>query len=360
MESGIEVNTDNFTSIRVKYNEGTARNELAARIINKSLEPVIELEKAGVLKDISVVLHGGTVTKPNNKPKDYDVMVIYNSFQEPKNPKALTNRAQSLIKRIFSDGKLNENVGTEINIVDETKEERRVSAKYIDFWLNSKKSFIEDLHQSPEDITQQAFGYLSLLPSEIVKDYPSFDFGSYTNEQIDTDTRTATVFVLILGKAFNHKFSNNEIANLCEFFGKREDTPLGKVIGLDKAASGNIQPSQIEEGIVKYLNENMNIMEPILPKDLFQELKNVISNRLPEEKIAEFAKQFRDAYLDKLPFHTKYEGLIGGRVRWLTESVINKVNPNMNAAKHGLLIYGENIKESEKALFKEDVNFLKA
>jgi len=358
MELGTEIGSDKFTNINVKYDEGTSRNELAAKIIGKSLEPVFELEKIGVLKDVSVVLHGGMITKPDKKPKDYDVMVIYDSFQKPTNQDTLSERAQSLVKRIFSDGKLDENVGTEINIEDPSKEKNRVSAKYIDFWLNSKKSFIENLHQSPEDITKQAFGYLSLLPSEIVKSYPSYDFDSYTDEQIDTDAGIATVFVLTLGEIYNYKFSDNEILNLCEYFGRSEDTPLGKAIGLTESSPDNIQPQQIEKSIGKYLNENINIMESILPTNLFREFKNVINNKSPKGNTIEFAKQFRDAYLNKLPFHTKYDGIIEGRVKWLAESIINKVNPDMNATKYGVLIYGKNIEESGKILFKEDKNFL--
>lgn len=356
MESGIEINSEIFTNVSVKYNETTTRNELAAKIIGKSLEPVFELENVGVLKDVTVVLHGGLITKPDKKPKDYDVMVIYDSFQKPTNQNTLSNRAQSLVKRIFPDGKLNENVGTEINIDDSSKEKNRVSAKYIDFWLNSKNSFIENLHQSPEDITKQAFGYLSFLPSEIVKSYPSFDFDSYTDEQIDTDTGIATVFVLTLGKIYNYKFSDDEILNLCEYFGKPESTPLGKAIGLTDSSSENIQPQQID----KYLSENTSIMEPILPTNLFQEFRNIINNKSQKGDSIEFAKQFRDAYLNKHPFKTRYDGIIEGRVRWLTESIINKVNPDMNVAKHGILIYGKNIEESGKVLFKEDKNFLKS
>jgi hypothetical protein len=49
---------------------------------------------------------------------------------------------------------------------------------------------------------------------------------------------------------------------------------------------------------------------------------------------------------------------IKGRTRWIYESILRGLNPDMSIAQTGLLIYGENMEKGGEQIFREDKNFI--
>jgi hypothetical protein len=353
MEPGLEVTQKNISRINVSYNEHVNATELARKVIKTSLEPVMELEKSGILKGVRVVFHGGTISKPE-KPKDYDILVIYDSFQPDESIK-LSAEAQDLFSQIYPKKQLNENVGMEVTIDDVLKKENRISPEFVDLWLVSKSNFIHELNKTAEQVRDEAFIHLSELPDMIVNSYPGYDSYSYTEELEERDRSSAILYVLILGKIFKHKFTLTEIEEMCGF--NPDHTAFGKTMQIQNLEKESKKRQiLINKRADEFIHSNLSLIQEVCPPTLGEDLKKFADGKLPEENRLEFSTKFSNTLLESLNYYER--PYIKGRTRWIYESILRGLNPDMSIAQTGLLIYGENMEKGGEQIFREDKNFI--
>lgn len=335
-------------SIEIDYSDENSSHEVARQIIKTSIEPLEELEQKDVLSNVRVVLFGGTITK-SKKPKDYDLMIIYDQATKPEKEVQFSSPAGTVLQKLFySNGEVKNNVGYSLPIKSKNeRSEDSVHAQYVEIWLKSKESLFSNLKETPEEIKKRAFSKLVGLPNEITAPRIFYDGILYSAEQEEEDRRPATVFILTLARAFDYTFSVEELERLS---GRFEETSL--LYQLVKPEDLPDTPKGRAE-IKKRVNEYILQMKSYL--DVKEEdLNKLVADEMNEREKSHFAVKLIDQFMTAENLSVDAEE----RTRWIFESLKRSMNPEMGAVKSGQLLKGKNIIYQGEPLFEEDRSFL--
>ena len=332
----------------IDYNESASAHEVAREIINKTIDPIIELEKKGVLKNARVVLFGGTVTKPQ-RPRDYDLLVMYDEALKPGEKDDFSDGTKTTLWRLFPEkGKTNENVayGLDVHRTDyHSSSPKGVHPNYVEVWLRSTKSYLASLDETPEQIRKRAFLKLFDLPDAVAPIYEPLD-GFIDPEYQEKWRQPAIALCLILAREFNNPLSKEDLLHIG---GPNKDISVFHSIvnptNLLDIPEGN---TEFDKRIEKFILESHRALK--IP---YNELADFLSARMNTQQRRNFVKTVVNQFTESTTSD------ISGRVSWIYEGLLRSENPEMGAVETELLIKGENIELNDSPLFKEDKSFLK-
>ena len=335
-------------SIEIDYSDEHSSHEVARQIIEASIEPLEELEQKDVLSNVRVILFGGTITKPK-RPKDYDLMIVYDQVSKPEKEVEFSSPAETIFQKLFYyNGEVNNNVGYPLPIKSKNeKSENSIHPKYVEMWLMSKESLLSSLEETPEEIKKRAFFKLIDLPNEITAPRIFYDGILYSAEQEEEDRRPATVFILTLARAFDYTFSIEELERLSGRF--EEASSLYQLVKPEDVPDTPEGRSEVRKRVDEYILKMQNYLD-VEEEDL----NKLVAGEMNERERSHFAVKLVDRFMAAESLSTEAEA----RTWWIFESLKRSMNPEMGAVRSGQLLRGKNIIYQGEPLFEEDRSFL--
>lgn len=344
MEDKLDINftdTSPYNTVISVNKKDMYPSEVARRILQHALEPYITLENQGYLKGLTVVLYGGTVMKLS-QPKDYDLLLLYDSILpfDPSNP--LPFKSQRILSSVFPD---DSEVVTGNMVFAQDYEGDQRAPEYVEINLRSKTDFLESLHEDEQQKMSRALQKLVWLPGDIIRFYASRDEIYNSEPYVDWNAVDGAAGMWLgIASVLNIKPSENEIIALCaspklrEFIHKHGGEFVSEEISLKRYG---LILNALKDNLTELLNdEQKSALEKAVGADI----------KVKKDIVGQMLREYVQNH--KISLNQR------NRIMWLFESFTKGISIEDTQVSSGILLYGKNIVQDDKRLFKEDLEYV--
>lgn len=309
-------------------------SEIARNVLRYTLEPYKELEALGYLKGLGIVLYGGTVSKPS-RPKDYDLLVLYDQILPFDPSKSVSDKAQQILASVFSrkDEIANKNTAFRQDFRGD-----QPIPRYVEINLRSRADFLKGGNETDKQKVSRALQKLIWLPDNIIELYAPHDEILNSEPYIDWGAvDDAATMWLSIADILEYEVSSDEV-NALYFTSPKLREFIRDSGGLDQG-----------DEVVKLLQQNLPKLASNKQKVLLKKASGA-KEKSRREIIGQMLKQYTQQH--------KLSPAQKDRIMWLYESFTRGVSIEDTQVMSGVLLYGKNTIQNGQDIFKEDLNYL--